>query len=309
MSYQLPPNLLRLFQARPELAHVPATKHDRDPRQVPKPTRRPLQGVTGYLEQIKQLAADAGQATEAEEGEEGRDEMGKELTHAIVTKRTIEREARLKARQTLKEKSLAEYNPQTDAEAQGDPFSTLFVSRLDYSVTENELRRQFEVYGPIQRVRLVTDKNGRSRGYAFIVYERERDMRTAYKEAEGMKINGRRTMVDVERGRTVKDWKPMRLGGGLGGITRKKKEPVVVVDTIAARPVGGFRGGFGGGGGRGGGFGGGGRGGFRGGGRFGGPPMGGGGAGGYGNGAPPSNGPSGGGYSRFDGPPAKRGRY
>lgn len=47
----------------------------------------------------------------------------------------------------------------------------------------------------------------------------------AYKDAEGIKINGRRAMVDVERGRTVKDWKPMRLGGGLGGLTRKKKEP------------------------------------------------------------------------------------
>jgi hypothetical protein len=46
----------------------------------------------------------------------------------------------------------------------------------------------------------------------------------AYKEAEGIKIGGRRIMVDVERGRTVKDWKPMRLGGGLGGATRKKKE-------------------------------------------------------------------------------------
>lgn len=32
-------------------------------------------------------------------------------------------------------------------------------------------------------------------------------------------------MVDVERGRTVRDWKPTRLGGGLGGLTRKKKEP------------------------------------------------------------------------------------
>jgi hypothetical protein len=36
----------------------------------------------------------------------------------------------------------------------------------------------------------------------------------------GRKIDGRRVLVDVERGRTVKGWKPRKLGGGLGG-TRK----------------------------------------------------------------------------------------
>lgn len=32
-----------------------------------------------------------------------------------------------------------------------------------------------------------------------------------------MVIKGRKILVDVERGRTVKGWKPMKLGGGLGG--------------------------------------------------------------------------------------------
>ena len=38
----------------------------------------------------------------------------------------------------------------------------------------------------------------------------------AYKSADGKKIDGRRVLVDVERGRTVKGWRPRRLGGGLG---------------------------------------------------------------------------------------------
>lgn len=38
----------------------------------------------------------------------------------------------------------------------------------------------------------------------------------AYKDADGLKLDGRRVLVDVERGRTVKGWKPRRLGGGLG---------------------------------------------------------------------------------------------
>merc|ERR1712226_1091985 len=34
-------------------------------------------------------------------------------------------------------------------------------------------------------------------------------------------IDGRRVLVDVERGRTVKGWLPRRLGGGLGGTRRR----------------------------------------------------------------------------------------
>ena len=34
----------------------------------------------------------------------------------------------------------------------------------------------------------------------------------AYKNADGKKIDGRRILVDVERGRTVKSWRPRRLG-------------------------------------------------------------------------------------------------
>lgn len=38
----------------------------------------------------------------------------------------------------------------------------------------------------------------------------------AYKQADGRKVDGRRIVVDVERGRTVPGWRPRRLGGGLG---------------------------------------------------------------------------------------------
>lgn len=46
----------------------------------------------------------------------------------------------------------------------------------------------------------------------------------AYKNADGKKIDGRRVLVDVERGRTVKGWRPRRLGGGLGATRRGANE-------------------------------------------------------------------------------------
>lgn len=62
---------------------------------------------------------------------------------------------------------------------------------------------------------------------------------------DNIRIKDRRIKVDVERGRTVKGWKPRRLGGGLGGRGYTK--------ASMNRPMGpsgfggGFRGGFGGG--------------------------------------------------------------
>ena len=64
----------------------------------------------------------------------------------------------------------------------------------------------------------------------------------AYKESDGLQIMGKRILVDVERGRTVRGWKPRRLGGGLGG--RPKKVEPTPVGPPPSR--GGFRGGFGG---------------------------------------------------------------
>lgn len=72
------------------------------------------------------------------------------------------------------------------------------------------------------------------------------DYSAAYKEGDGISILGKRILVDVERGRTVRGWKPRRLGGGLGG----RPKPVVAVEVVRA-PQGfrgergrGFRGGF-----------------------------------------------------------------
>lgn len=111
---------------------------------------------------------------------------------------------------------IAEYDPHKDPNAIGDPFKTLFVARISYDTTEKKLKREFEVFGSIKRVRMVYDQKGKPRGYSFIEYEHERDLKNAYKQGDGKKIDARRVMVDVERGRTVEGWLPRRLGGGRG---------------------------------------------------------------------------------------------
>ncbi|KAH8062567.1 snRNA binding protein [Aureococcus anophagefferens] len=77
---------------------------------------------------------------------------------------------------------------------------------------------------------------GTPRGYAFVEFERESDMRDAYKRADGRKIDGRRVLVDVERGRTVRNWRPRKLGGGLGSTRKRGAAP-----NNGSRPGGQFQ--------------------------------------------------------------------
>lgn len=89
MTHLLPPNLLRLFVPRPPLSVVDALPEDVDPNAPPRRSKkiRPLEGVAGILERVKQEAADKGETTEVEE----------ELTYAEQTKRELRKEARKKA--------------------------------------------------------------------------------------------------------------------------------------------------------------------------------------------------------------------
>jgi len=61
---------------------------------------------------------------------------------------------------------------------------TLSVGRLSFDVDEAKLRREFERWGPVKSVRIVADRDtDKPRGYAFVEYQRENDMKMAYKQA------------------------------------------------------------------------------------------------------------------------------
>jgi hypothetical protein len=60
----------------------------------------------------------------------------------------------------------------------GDAYKTLFVARVAFDTSERRLKREFEEYGPVKKVTLVKNKDGKSRGYAFIEFEKEKDMRS-----------------------------------------------------------------------------------------------------------------------------------
>ncbi|GAW22308.1 hypothetical protein EKO27_g5747 [Xylaria grammica] len=247
MTDKLPPNLLALFAPRPPLRWLPAPDH--------APEERMTNKINGLAEYLPHLAA-------------YKDKDGYVPTESWLQARDRKKLEKKEQQETLLAEGPKHYNPADDANVRGDPFKTLIVARLSYDANESDLEKEFGRFGPIERIRIITDTHAHERpnkkkkphrGYAFVVFDREKDMRAALDGCDGIRIKDRRIKVDVERGRTVKGWKPRRLGGGLGGRGYTKAAP--------PRPTGpgGFGGGFGGRDGFRGGFQGGrGRGGFRG---------------------------------------------
>lgn len=88
--------------------------------------------------------------------------------------------------------------PNENSDATEDAYKTIFVGRLSFETTESKLRREFGEFGEIKSVRpacrarasasdaaptpppqikIVHDKEQKPRGYAFIEFENERDMK------------------------------------------------------------------------------------------------------------------------------------
>jgi U1 small nuclear ribonucleoprotein len=252
----LPPELLRLFQPREPLKVLPPVG-----KKKKKAKMIPYSGVGKFLdkfaspgdpdygpvdkrkkeEEDQQPMQDVEKKEEEEPETEHPASTSKQLPSRVFFNREFEHQARIdqptkaekmveksyatrQRRREAIQAGIASWDPNKDPNIEGDPYKTLFISNLSKDVTERKLRREFEEFGPIKRLRVVHNKkddgdddgNNKPRGYAFIEFEHKSDMKEAYKEADGRKIEGKRVMVDVERGRTVPGWKPSRLGGGKG---------------------------------------------------------------------------------------------
>ena len=135
----------------------------------------------------------------------------------------------------------------------------IYVGNLPYTATEEDVTGLFAAYGPVERVKIITDREtGQSKGFAFVTLGDQTQLNAAIEALNDYDYNGRALRVNASE---PKESRPS--GGGYGG--------------------GGGGGGYGGGGDRrGGGGGGGGGGGYKGGGGGGGDRRGGGGGGGGG---------------------------
>ena len=215
------PPMKALFVGRPPLPFMePPIKHFKPPVKI--------EGASEFLKYFESADENKKRVENASlEKPESREEEKKR----IVEEKRIAEAAKLKVEiEKWKREKETKLDPAKNANITENPMATLLVARLSYGVKEEDLRQLLQEYGTVKKVTLIRDtaaddsNNDKGdtkdkpphRGYAFVEYENEESVRTAYKRAEGRPLLGKRIRVDVERGRTVENWLPRRLGGGKG---------------------------------------------------------------------------------------------
>ncbi|HEY94909.1 MAG TPA: RNA-binding protein [Dehalococcoidia bacterium] len=86
----------------------------------------------------------------------------------------------------------------------------LYVGNLSYGVTEQALREEFEAFGKVDSISIITDRDtGRPRGFAFIEMPTVSEGQAAITGLNGKSMNDRTVVVNEARARTDN-----RSGGG-----------------------------------------------------------------------------------------------
>lgn len=163
MTDKLPGNLLQLFAPRPALRYLPNGDFEPAGRKT-----REISGVAAFLPQAEEHAKIPYNPTESWLEAHDRKMLEKKENHEYMHN----------------EGFATQFKPSEDTKIRGDAFRTLFVSRLDYKTDTQDIQREFGRFGPIERIRIVTNtgesnpkKKGKPLGYAFVVYENEKDMK------------------------------------------------------------------------------------------------------------------------------------
>ncbi len=88
----------------------------------------------------------------------------------------------------------------------------LYVGNLSYTTSETDLQTLFAEAGAVKSVALIKDRDsGRSKGFAFIEMENQKDMQNAITIFNGKEFQDRALAVSAARPREE------RSGGGFGG--------------------------------------------------------------------------------------------
>ncbi len=78
----------------------------------------------------------------------------------------------------------------------------IYVGNLSFGSSENDLRTEFEAYGEVTSVKIITDREtGRSRGFAFVEMAEDGAAQTAIDALNGKEIDGRAVNVNPARPR------------------------------------------------------------------------------------------------------------
>lgn len=158
MKHDVPPYLQMLFSARGRLPYV---------RPMEKPKCRQIDnlchGTANFVEKL-----------EVSKDDEKPDFIPKaELKRKLWFEKLEEHKERVKEEYQKCSTFLNKGNPFEQEGITEDPKRTIIVYRLSYSTTEEKLKKEFDKYGKIKKVRIIKDLEGKSRGYGFVEFEKK----------------------------------------------------------------------------------------------------------------------------------------
>ena len=133
----------------------------------------------------------------------------------------------------------------------------IYVGNLPYTATEGDVSGLFAAFGPVERVKIITDREtGQSKGFAFVTLGDQSQLNAAIEALNEYDYNGRALRVNASE---PKESRPSGGGGGGYGGGGGGGYGGGGGDRRGGGGGGGYKGGGGGGGDRRGGGGGGGR--------------------------------------------------
>ena len=90
----------------------------------------------------------------------------------------------------------------------------IYVGNMPYTATEEDVTGLFAAYGPVERVKIITDREtGRSKGFAFVTLGDQSQLNASIEALNGYDYQGRALRVNASE---PKEAKPggFRSGGG-----------------------------------------------------------------------------------------------
>ena len=94
----------------------------------------------------------------------------------------------------------------------------IYVGNLPYTATEEDVSGLFAAYGPVERVKIITDREtGRSKGFAFVTLGDQSQLNAAIEALNEHDYNGRALRVNASEPKEARPGGGGGYGGGGGG--------------------------------------------------------------------------------------------
>ena len=78
----------------------------------------------------------------------------------------------------------------------------IYVGNLPFDLSESQLQAEFEAYGQVSSVKLITDRDsGRPRGFGFVEMDDDSEAKAAIEGLDGKDVGGRSLKINEARPR------------------------------------------------------------------------------------------------------------